>query len=161
MKKCSFCGALNDNSSQYCNKCGASFNDEKEYVEAEVIDKEYNSDEYLKEENRLVNEYQARAKTAFNLSIISVLLCCCTITSIISFILSIILLIDLSKMSNDIKNSEEYRKIKNKAIIALIISSILVIMGIINAIDSTLNADKYNQMYNSLMNDMMENMPNE
>lgn len=161
MKKCSFCGSLNDSLSKYCNKCGATFNDEKEYVEAEVIDNDYKSDDYLKEENILVNEYEVRAKTAFNLSIISVVLCCCTITSIISFVLSIILLRDLSKMSNDIKSNEEYRKIKNKAIIALIISSILVIMGIINAIDSTLNADKYNELYNSLMNDIMENMPNE
>ena len=161
MKKCSFCGSFNENSSQYCNKCGASFNDDREYVEAEVIDDNYNSDSFLREENRLVNEYGARARAAFNLSIISVALCCCTITSIISFVLSIILLKDLSKMSNEIKNLETYRKIKNKTIIALVISSILVVMAIINAIDSTVNADKYDELYNSIMNDMMENMPNE
>lgn len=153
MKKCPFCGASLSSTSSHCPRCGVELKNDTEVLEAEVMDKTY-SDSYYIEENRL-EEYARRAKSAYNLSIVSVLLCCCTITSIISFVLSIVLLVDLNKMSEDIKYNETYRKIKNKTIVALVISSIIIFLGIFNAIDSIVNADKYSEMYNSLMNEML------
>ena len=160
MKKCQFCGAVIEDNEKCCPQCGVKLSEnddvEKEVFDGEVVDKTA-SDEYLIEESKL-NDFEKRAKTNFNLSIVSIVLCCCTITSIISFVLSIILLVDLNKVNDEVKNTERYKKIKRKNITALVISSILVFLGIINAIDSIVNAEQNAQMYDSLMSEIMNSL---
>ena len=160
MKKCRFCGAVIEDNEKYCSQCGVKVIEneetEKEVIDGEVVE-ETKSDAYLIEEAKL-DDFERRAKSNFNLSIISIVLCCCTITSIISFVLSIILLVDLNKVSEELKNDERYKKIKTKTISALVIASILVFMGIVNAIDSIVNAENYSEMYDSIMSEIMNSL---
>ncbi len=154
MKKCKNCGELIKDNDKYCPHCGVYNEEYKETIDAEVVNgNEGNATfAYVKD----ISDYEKRASTAFTLSIVSVILCCCTITAIISLILSITLYIDLNKINAEgFKSSNEYRKIKNKTIAAMIISAILVFMGVISGIETALNADQYTSLYDSLMNDAM------
>ena len=153
MKKCPICGSLATDSARFCPRCGSEVNGG-----ATVYGSVYNGDSYAIEEKKLNEDYAKRAKSAFNLSIVSIILCCCTITSIVSLILSISLMKDLNKMSDEIKMSDEYRKVKNKNMAALIISVILVLMGIFNMIDSVVNGAQYEDMYNSMLNSILEEL---
>lgn len=65
---------------------------------------------------------------------------------------------DLNKLGDTIKTTDEYRKIKNKCLAALIISAILVFMGIVNSIDSVVNVGVYEDLYNSIYQDMLNSM---
>lgn len=152
MKKCQICGTVVSDSSKYCSNCGAEVN-------SEVVPSVYESnDSFTREEALLNSDYAKRAKTAFTLSIVSIVLCCCTITSIISLILSITLMRDLNKLGDTIKTTDEYRKVKNKCLAALIISAILVFMGIVNSIDSIVNVGVYEDLYNSIYQDMLNSI---
>ena len=77
MKKCQFCGAVIEDNEKCCPQCGVKLSEnddvEKEVFEGEVVDKTA-SDEYLIEESKL-NDFEKRAKTNFNLSIV------CTIST--------------------------------------------------------------------------------
>ena len=155
MKKCRICGEIVEDSAKYCPKCGVELENYSETLEGEVIETPKENVNVALEHNRLRDEYSKRANTSFVLSIVSIVLCCCTITSIISLILSITLMIDMNKMSDEVKNSEEYRKIKSKNLAALIISAVLVAIGIFNGIDYLVNADEYMEMYNSMYQEIL------
>lgn len=148
---CSNCHSIVPSGARFCPKCGTSVDGEKNEtptetprveVEGEVIHNGYyqHDDEVKTRESELLrNQYSRRANNAFILSIVSVFLCCCNITAIISFILSILVILDMNKLSIATKNTEEYRRIKNKAVIALIIASFLVFMMILSIILQILN----------------------
>ena len=133
MKICPNCGNEVNDESNYCDKCGKSLV-ENDVIEPEVVDRTYESDIFIKEQTLLRDEYSRRASNAFFLSIISLFLCCCTITLILSLVLSITLLMDMKKLSADIKNTEEYRKIRNKAIISIVLSTLLLAYSVASSI---------------------------
>lgn len=142
MKKCHYCGYETNDDSNYCSNCGKQLeveNKNHETIEPEVVDRTYESDKFIKEQTILRDEFDKRANNAFAFSIISIFLCCCFITSILSLVLAITLLIDMNKMSDEIKNTTEYRKIRNKAIIAIVISSLLTGYSLITYISQLIN----------------------
>ena len=138
MKICPNCGNEVKEDSNYCDKCGKSLV-ENDVIEPEVVDRTYESDMFVKEQTLLRDEYSKRASNAFLFSILSLLLCCCAVLTIIPITLSITLLMDMKKMSVDIKNTEEYRKIKNQAIIALAISGLVLAYSIVSYIFQMVN----------------------
>lgn len=154
MKKCPNCGYEVDDNSNYCSACGAKLEEtiskDNETIEPEVIERTYDSDLFAKEQVELRDEYSRRVNNALYFSIISIFLCCCLITSVLSMVLSITLLVDMKKMSNSIKNTSEYRKIRNKAIIALVISGLLVTYSFINYISQIINPIDYDSILNDV-----------
>ena len=93
MKRCPTCGCDYDDHFNYCSKCGAKLEDisykDHESIEPEVVAGTYDSVTFLKEQKILRDEYSKRANNAFYFSIISVILCCCVITSVLSLTLAI------------------------------------------------------------------------
>lgn len=154
MKKCQICGEIVTDSSKYCPKCGAELAGCSETIEGEVVENvvNVNEDKVLKESIMLRDEFARKASTNLTLSIVSIVLCCCTITSIISLVMSIILMLDLKKLSEETKTTEDYRRVRNKNLIAMIIAIIILVMGLINTIDSIVNYDEYQQMISSILN---------
>ena len=111
MKRCPNCGEYIDDSDRFCSKCGKEV---VEVVDTIVVSEDYNGDDYTKEQMLLRDQYSRRASNALTLSIVSIVLCCCSITAIISLIFSITLIFDMKKLSPEIKSTIEYNKIKNK-----------------------------------------------
>ena len=72
----------------------------------------------------------------------------------ISLILSIISLKDLGKFSSDIKNTSEYRSIRNKNIIALCLAGFATFMWITSLIEQIMNPTNYDDLYNSILNEL-------
>lgn len=150
LKKCASCGNDVPNNSKFCPSCGRELEGKKETLNGEVIDGTYNDEISMKEKVILRDEYSRRANNALILSIVSIFLCCCTITSIVSLVLSITLMVDMNKMSADTKNSEEYRTIRNKNLIAFIVSIILIAYSIVNWIYQLANPNSTEEI-NSLV----------
>ena len=152
MKNCYKCGKEVEDNDKFCPNCGAALN---ETVEAEVVSENYSGDEFEKEKVRLRDEYSRRAGNAFTLSIASVLLCCCSITAVISLIFSITLILDMNKMSEEIKKTEEYHKIRNKNIIAMVLAGFVVVMWLVSFIEGLVNPIDYDALYDSIYGELM------
>ena len=127
---CPQCGTDIAPGARFCPTCGKNLTDTSAPVNNGSYSSTYTDDTKTRERALLNEQYSRRASNSFVLSIVSFCLCCCSIIAIISLILSILVLVDMSKMSTEIKLSEEYRKVKNKAVIALVISGIIVFMSI-------------------------------
>ena len=113
-----------------------------------------NNDSFSVEMNKLNNDYAKKATTNLTLAIVSIVLCCCSIPAIISLILSIFSLKDLGKFSSDIKNTSEYRSIRNKNIIALCLAGFATFMWITSLIEQIMNPTNYDDLYNSILNEL-------
>ena len=154
MKRCPKCNFDYDDHFNYCSKCGEKLVDveceEHEYIEPEVVAGTYDSVTFIKEQKTLRDEYSKRANNAFYFSIISIFLCCCLITSVLSLVLAITVLFDMNKMSESIKNTQEYRKIRNKAIIAIIISGLLILYSLVSYISQAINPTDFNSILNDV-----------
>ena len=150
---CSSCGAKLEAGARFCPRCGKSLSNETPRVE--VVDNyQSNNDSFSIEMNKLNNDYAKKATTNLTLAIVSIVLCCCSIPAIISLILSIISLKDLGKFSSDIKNTSEYRSIRNKNIIALCLAGFATFMWITSLIEQIMNPTNYDDLYNSILNEL-------
>ena len=138
---CSSCGAKLEAGARFCPRCGKNLTNEAPKVE--VVDN-YQSN----------NDYAKKATTNLTLAIVSIVLCCCSIPAVISLILSIISLKDLGKFSSDIKNTSEYRSIRNKNIIALCLAGFATFMWITSLIEQIMNPTNYDDLYNSILNEL-------
>ena len=152
MKRCPSCGEYVDDSARYCSKCGREI---IETVDTTVVSENYDGDLYTKEQVLLRDQYAKRASNALTLSIVSIVLCCCSITAIISLIFSITLLVDMKKLSPETKNSIEYNKIKNKNIVAIILAGFVIVMWFVSFVEGLINPVDYEELYNSLYDEMM------
>jgi len=153
LKKCPFCDEDVSNDSNYCHRCGRkleNFDKDNVVLEGEVVGQTYGSDTFIKEQTLLRDEYSRRAHNAFLLSIVSIFLCCCLLTSIASLVLSITLIFDMKKLSEDIKMTPEYQRVRNKAIISLIISGLLFAYAISSYISQLSNPVDYSSLLNEI-----------
>lgn len=155
MRKCQICGEEVADNSKYCPKCGVELEGYNEPLEGEVINEGYDNDNYVKEQAQLRDEYARRASNSLTLSIVSIVLCCCSITAIISLIFSITLILDMKKMSPEIQKSEEYHKIRNKNIIAIVLSGFAILMWLISFIENLINPVDYDALYDSIYGELM------
>lgn len=150
---CSSCGTKLSSDAKFCPRCGKSLTNETPKVE--VVDNyQSNNDVFEREMNKLNNDYSKKASTNLTLAIVSIVLCCCSIPAIISLILSIISLKDLGKMSFEVKNTSEYRSVRNKNIIALCLAAFATFMWITSLIEQIMNPINYDDLYNSLFNEL-------
>ena len=152
MKRCPNCGEYIDDSDRFCSKCGKEV---VEVVDTIVVSEDYNGDDYTKEQMLLRDQYSRRASNALTLSIVSIVLCCCSITAIISLIFSITLIFDMKKLSPEIKSTIEYNKIKNKNIVALVLAGFVMVMWLVSFIEGLINPINYEDLYNSIYDEML------
>ena len=155
MNRCPYCGEEVSSNDKFCPRCGRELN---ETVEAEVISENYDGDLYTKEQQRIRDEFSRRASNALTLSIASILLCCCSITAIISLVFSITLISDMKKLSDETKKSVEYNKVKNKNIVAIILAGFVIMMWIVSFIEGLVNPIDYDELYNSIYGDLMNSI---
>ena len=155
MNRCPFCGEEVSSNDKFCPRCGRELN---EKVEAEVISENYDGDLYTKEQQRIRDEFSRRASNALTLSIASILLCCCSITAIISLVFSITLISDMKKLSDETKKSVEYNKVKNKNIVAIVLAGFVIMMWIVSFIEGLVNPIDYDELYNSIYGDLMNSI---
>lgn len=149
---CSNCGTRVSNDAKFCPRCGKSLKNETPDVE--VIDNyQTDNDLFLKDMGKL-NDYSRKSSTNLTLAIVSIVLCCCSIPAIISLILSIISLKDLGKFSQEVKNTSEYRSVKNKNIIALCLAGFATFMWLTSFIEQLMNPIDYDELYNSILNEL-------
>ena len=151
MKKCPYCGRELEDNDKYCFSCGREV---LETVEPTVVSENYDGDTFAKEQVLLRDRYSKRASNAFTLSIVSIVLCCCSITAIISLIFSITLLLDMKKLSEETKNSAEYKKIKNKSIISIVLAGFVVVIWFISFVEGLINPIDYEELYNSIYGEL-------
>ena len=148
---CPQCGTEIAPGARFCPTCGKNLTDTSAPVNNGSYSSTYTDDVAAREKALLNEQYARRANNSFILSIVSFCLCCCTIVAVISLILSILVLVDMNKMSVDIKITENYRRVKNKAVIALVIAGIVVFISIVNLI-TQFTSGSYAEMLNSIMN---------
>ena len=146
---CPNCGNKLEADARFCSKCGKDLNPNPVVVPSMNNETISNID---KELNDLNNVYAKKASTNLTLAIVSVVLCCCSITGILSLIFSILSLKDLGKMSFEVKNTSTYRSIRNKNVIALIIACFVVFMWFSSLIENITNPQNYEDLVNSLNN---------
>ena len=150
---CTNCGTKVSSDAKFCPRCGKSLTNETPRVE--VIDGDQSSNDSLEiEMNKLNNDYAKKASTNLTLAIVSIVLCCCSIPAIISLVLSIISLKDLGKFSENVKNTSEYRSVRNKNIIALCLAAFATFMWITSLIEQIMNPINYDDLYNSILNEL-------
>ena len=148
---CSSCGTRLSSDAKFCPRCGKSLTNETPKVE--VVDNyQSNNDVFEREMNKLNNDYSKKATTNLTLAIVSIVLCCCSIPAVISLVLSIISLKDLGNLSENVKNTSEYRSVRNKNIIALCLAAFATFMWITSLIEQLMNPTANDDLYNSLMN---------
>ena len=137
MKRCPYCGEILEDSVKNCSRCGKEVN---EIIETELVDEKYDSDTFVKEQVLLKERHERRASNNLILGVISVVLCCCsTIPAVVTLVLSILLFVDMNKMSDEIKNTVEYNKVKNKNIVATILAGIVLLYGLVSMIKLVIN----------------------
>ena len=146
---CPSCGNKLDADAIFCSRCGKNLNPSPVVSTVTNTETPSNID---KELNDLNNVYAKKASTNLTLAIVSVVLCCCSITGILSLIFSILSLKDLGKMSFEVKNTSTYRSIRNKNVIALIIACFVVFMWFTSLIENIRNPQNYEDLVNSLNN---------
>ena len=149
---CPNCGNKLDIDAKFCSKCGKNLNGS---TSASINSSSFSDDKVTRELNSLNLDYAKSSTTNLVLSIISFVLCCCGLFALIPFIGSITSLNKMNSFSSEIKNTMEYRSVRNKNIIALVISSIVIIYFAMNIIDFFVNFDLYVDIYNSAYNDAL------
>ena len=147
---CPSCGNKLDADAMFCSKCGKNLN-----PNASFSSKSGNDDRVAKDLDLLRNDFAKKSTSNLVIAIVSFVLCCCGFVSLISLFGSINSLKKMNSLSYEVKNYSEYRSIRNKNIIALIISAIVTLYFAINVIDFFVNFDLYVDIYNSAYNDAL------
>lgn len=123
---CSSCGAKLEAGARFCPRCGKSVNVENINVNNnQDVDSNAEYDSFRNEMSILINDHSKSSTTNLVISVISVF--CCGVIAVFSLISSINSLKSLNNFSQTIKDTSEYRSIKNKQTIALVLSIISLI----------------------------------
>ena len=82
------------------------------------------------------------------LAFVSLVLCCCGLLALVPFISSISTLKAMKNLSPEVKNTSEYRSVRNKHIIAIAVSAFVIFYFAIQVGDVIINFDEYRDAFN-------------
>ena len=123
---CSSCGTRLSSDAKFCPRCGKSINVENINANNnQDVDSNAEYDSFRNEMSILINDHSKPSTTNLVISVISVF--CCSVIAVFSLISSINSLKSLNNFSQTIKDTTEYRSIRNKQIIALVLSIISLV----------------------------------
>ena len=145
VKFCPSCGTKVKEDARFCPKCGKNFYE----VASRPQTFENSTSVGTEKDLALINdEYSRKGTTNMVLAFVSLVLCCCGLLALVPFISSISTLKAMKNLSPEVKNTSEYRSVRNKHIIAIAVSAFVIFYFAIQVGDTIINFDEYRDAFN-------------